>query len=407
MLRLLLALAIVAFANPYFAFSQENAAALRAEKPELSPVERLKADPNDVEALNKYLGAEINGAYDLIEEKKFEDAEAKLKAAGEFIDSLKPTETAARNLKLRFPLFRSNALFRLEVARTPLEDLKQKLEAKLDDSAAFRSVLMKYSTQISPLTGTEPEQAESMVVEAKAYFDSIKEKNPENEALKKLLAGAEATFKSLQRTIDAEKTHRALIGQRLPSLNAAIRDWANGNPLTDDDLHGKVVMLDFWAVWCGPCIATFPHLREWKAKYGAQDFEIVGVTQYYNFKWDADNNKAVYVKKEPIKVAAETEDSKVTAETADAKVTPEYKPDTIVSPEEERNMLEHFASLHELTHPFAVQDKEATLAKHFAVLGIPTAVVIDRKGIIRLIRVGSGDENAHDIEQMIEKLIHE
>ena len=40
-----------------------------------------------------------------------------------------------------------------------------------------------------------------------------------------------------------------------------IDTWVNCDPLTDTDLKGKVLLLDFWAVWCGRCIATFPRKR--------------------------------------------------------------------------------------------------------------------------------------------------
>ena len=61
-----------------------------------------------------------------------------------------------------------------------------------------------------------------------------------------------------------------------PTFPLEVEAWVNGNALTDKELEGKVVLIDFWAVWCGPCIATFPHLREWRDKYSDKGLVIIG-----------------------------------------------------------------------------------------------------------------------------------
>jgi thiol-disulfide isomerase/thioredoxin len=45
-----------------------------------------------------------------------------------------------------------------------------------------------------------------------------------------------------------------------------------------DKYQGKLVYLDFWASWCGPCRQSFPWMNEMQAKYGAQGLQVIGVS---------------------------------------------------------------------------------------------------------------------------------
>jgi thiol-disulfide isomerase/thioredoxin len=52
---------------------------------------------------------------------------------------------------------------------------------------------------------------------------------------------------------------------------------SDGRRLTQDDLRGKVVLLSFWATWCGPCVAATPDLKRLHAKFEKEPFAMIGV----------------------------------------------------------------------------------------------------------------------------------
>src|SRR5262245_42821080 len=68
----------------------------------------------------------------------------------------------------------------------------------------------------------------------------------------------------------------AVHGKPTPVPALAFTD-GDGKPLSLDDLKGKLVLLNLWATWCGPCVEEMPSLDRLQAKLGGNDFAVVAL----------------------------------------------------------------------------------------------------------------------------------
>jgi thiol-disulfide isomerase/thioredoxin len=166
-------------------------------------------------------------------------------------------------------------------------------------------------------------------------------------------------LQSLQR----KQKQLRLQGEVAPEIS--IVKWVEQAPVQISGLRGRVVLLDFWATWCGPCLAAFPHLREWHEKYKDRGLVILGITKYYGH-----GNRQE------------------------------------MTPAEELGFIERFKKEHNLPYGVAVTDTDNN-HRNYGVSAIPTAILIDRQGIIRMITTGTGGGNEAEISAAIEKLIEE
>jgi thiol-disulfide isomerase/thioredoxin len=148
-----------------------------------------------------------------------------------------------------------------------------------------------------------------------------------------------------------------------PEITA--NEWIDQAPTKLANLRGQVVLLDFWAPWCEPCRETFPRLQKWHEAYKDKGLVILGLT---TFEGEAEGRTLTRV--------------------------------------QELAYLRDFKKKYNLPYGFAVSDSTNN-DRNYTVSGIPTTFLIDRRGVVRFISVGSNDFENAALARMIKKLIEE
>jgi cytochrome c biogenesis protein CcmG, thiol:disulfide interchange protein DsbE len=117
--------------------------------------------------------------------------------------------------------------------------------------------------------------------------------------------------------------------------------------------HGKVVLVDFWASWCGPCRQAIPHYQALRREFAAKGFEVIGVD----------------VDQDPHDGAA-----------ALKSLHPDYP---------------------------QVQDADGRIAQQYDPPGMPTAYLVDRHGTVRKVQVGFEQNDIEPLRQAVAQLLEE
>lgn len=132
-----------------------------------------------------------------------------------------------------------------------------------------------------------------------------------------------------------------------PAPAIALRTLAN-TPVDLASLKGRVVIVDFWATWCGPCEESIPLLQRWHKQLGPKGLTIVGISD-----------------EDPGDVSA-------------------------------------FLVDHKIDYTIAL-DPSRSAWRAYLIQAVPTTIVIDKQGIVRFIEVGLGDGS--EVEAVISHLL--
>jgi len=139
-------------------------------------------------------------------------------------------------------------------------------------------------------------------------------------------------------------------GKMLPPIKMTT---VSGRKITNRTLKGKVVIIDFWATWCGPCKEASPVMQKMQKKYGKRGLVVIGADV-----WEKSNPKQA---------------------------------------------AQGYSKEHGYTYTFTYNNDD--LAKKLQIEGIPTMLIVDRHGKIARVQVGYGSDLESILEGTLSKLL--
>ncbi len=159
------------------------------------------------------------------------------------------------------------------------------LERVQEGITVFEEAIKKYP---------EARYVERFLLDLGLAHDKLGNHDAADSAYQKLIDhpkyGSRSQAKFAKKLLEQDRAERKGELPRPPGANMSPRAWIGkpaqgfqgtdlkGEALSLKDLRGQVVLLDFWATWCPPCIAEMPNVKKTYAKYKDQKFQIIGIS---------------------------------------------------------------------------------------------------------------------------------
>ena len=186
----------------------------------------------------------------------------------------------------------------------------------------------------------------------------------DSEKVRERITLIQELFHSGQKKLQ-DQIEKSLLGRAAPELVGTWLDSQRTEAL--DEFSGRIVVLDFWAIWCGPCIKSFSQVQSLHDEFAhSEDVSVIGVTTWYGYVWDAEKRRAIKAQGSP---------------------PPENEK---AAQQVELQAIRNFLEIHEVTYPQLVASNQ--LIEVYGIQGFPTFVVIDQDGKVANVITGSDSE---------------